>query len=49
MGSKKSNKNKSKKKRCAPLKECPYCKGKHRLKSAYNACKRSHVVQKWGK
>ena len=45
----KPKKSKSNKKRSSPLKVCPYCKGKHRKKSAYNACKRGHVVQRWPK
>lgn len=43
-------KKKSKsKRRGSPLKLCPYCKGKHRKVSAYNACKRSKKVESWPK
>ena len=31
------------------FKKCPYCKGMHRLKSAYNRCKRAHHVDSWPK
>lgn len=33
----------------AHLKDCPYCKGAHRLKSAYMRCKRAHKRDKWPK
>ncbi len=31
------------------FKKCPYCKGMHRLKSAYNRCKRQHHTESWPK
>jgi len=33
----------------ARMKECPWCKGLHRKKSAYLRCKRLHHKEKWPK
>lgn len=33
----------------AALKKCPYCGGLHRLKSAYNRCRRRHKKESWGR
>ena len=31
------------------LAECPFCKGFHRTKRAFNRCKGQHVKLKWTK
>ncbi len=31
----------------AHYKYCKYCKGQHRLKSAFNRCKRKNKQDKW--
>ena len=33
----------------AHLKNCPHCKGTHRLRRAYLRCKAKHVKETWGK
>jgi len=33
----------------AHMKKCPYCKGMHRKKRAYDRCKRQHKVDSWPK
>ena len=33
----------------AHFKKCPHCKGMHRLKRAYNRCKRAHAMESWPK